>query len=184
MKHTKLEGDSLQGMLRAGLIINSHPVASSRIVGILNQLLARTVAGQGRGLLGSSGGGSGSGILVAILVRLDLSRVLLILVHGPVEDVVVLEALTDEQVAEDLAEIAVVGLVVEAQGAGVVQVDGELVGKSTAQDLSGGGHLLLHDTVVLLLLGSSLQALPREGASAEVEHHITKGLHIVTSRLL
>lgn len=41
--------------------------------------------------------------------------ILLVLVHGPVEDVIVLEAFTDEEVAEDLAEIRVVGLVVEAE---------------------------------------------------------------------
>lgn len=103
MKHTKLEGDSLQGMLRAGLILNSHPVAPSRIVRILDQLLARTVAGQGGGLLGGTGSRSGSGILVTILVRLDLSGILLVLVDGPVKDVVILEALADEQVAENLA---------------------------------------------------------------------------------
>lgn len=124
----------------------------------------------GLGLVGSS---LGNGL-----------SVLLVLVDGPVEDVVVLEALTDEEVAEDLAEVRVVGLVVEAKRAGVVEVDGELVGEATAEDLGGGGHLLLHDAVVLLLLSGSLEALPGQRAAAEVEHHVTKGLHIVTTRLL
>lgn len=109
--------------------------------------------------------------------------VLLVLVDGPVEDVVILEGLADEQVPEDLPQVRVIGLVVKTQRAGVVQVDGELVGKSPAQNLGGGGHLLLHDTVVLLLLGSRLQALPGQGTTAEVEHNVTQGLHIVTTGL-
>ena len=110
--------------------------------------------------------------------------VLLVLVDGPVEHVVVLEAFTDEEVTEDLAEVRVVGLVVEAERAGVVEVDGELVGKAAAEDLGGRGHLLLHDAVVLLLLGGSLEALPRETAAAEVEHNVAERLHVVTARLL
>ena len=110
--------------------------------------------------------------------------VLLVLVDGPVEYVVVLEAFTDEEIAEDLAEVRVVGLVIEAEGAGVVEVDGELVGEATAEDLSGSGHLLLHDAVVLLLLGSSLEALPGKRSTAEVEHNVAEGLHVVTTGLL
>lgn len=110
--------------------------------------------------------------------------VLLVLVHGPVEDVVVLEALTDEKITEDLAKVGVVGLVVEAERAGVVKVDGELVGEATAKDLGGSGHLLLHDAVVLLLLCSRLEALPREAATAEVEHDVAEGLHVIATRLL
>ena len=109
--------------------------------------------------------------------------VLLVLVDGPVEYVVVLEAFTDEEIAEDLAEVRVVGLVIEAEGAGVVEVDGELVGEATAEDLGGGGHLLLHDAVVFLLLGGRLKTLPGEGSTAEVKHDIAEGLHVVTAGL-
>mgnify|MGYP000942238230 CR=1 FL=1 len=110
--------------------------------------------------------------------------ILLVLVDGPIEDVVILEAFTDEQITEDLAEVRVVGLVVKAKRASVVEVDGELVGEATAENLGGGGHLLLHDAVVLLLLGSRLKTLPREAATAEVEHDIAERLHIVTAGLL
>lgn len=115
---------------------------------------------------------------------LDGLGVLLILVDGPVEDVVVLEALADEEITEDLAEVAVVGLIIEAEGTSVVEVDGKLVGEAAAKNLGGSGHLLLHDTVVLLLLSSSLEALPRERAAAEIEHDVAKRLHIITARLL
>ena len=110
--------------------------------------------------------------------------VLLVLVHGPIENVVVLESLADKEITEDLAEVGVVWLVVEAKGTGVVEVDGELIWESTAEDLGWSGHLLLHDAVVLLLLGGSLESLPREGATAEVKHDISEGLHVVTARLL
>ena len=46
--------------------------------------------------------------------------------HVPVEDVVVGEALAVEEVPEKLAQVRVVGFVVEAQRAAEVQVGGEL----------------------------------------------------------
>lgn len=151
--------------------------------------------------LGSSGrssagirGGSGGDVTAATLIVILGSRVacslgnglgvLLVLVNGPIEYVVVLEALANEEVTEDLAEVRVVRLVIKSEGTGVVQVDGELIGEATAEDLGRSRHLLLHDTVVLLLLGGGLQSLPREGSTTEVEHDIAKGLHIITTRLL
>lgn len=98
--------------------------------------------------------------------------ILLVLIHGPVKDVIILESLADEEIAEDLAKVRVVRLVIEAEGTGVVQVNGKLVGEATAEDLGGSRHLLLHDAVVLLLLRGSLESLPRQGTTAEVEHDI------------
>lgn len=109
--------------------------------------------------------------------------VLLVLVDSPVEDIVVLEALTNKEIAEDLAEVRVVRLVVKTQRAGVVEVDGKLVGEATAEHLGGGGHLLLHDAVVFLLLGGRLKTLPGKGTTAEVEHDVAKGLHVITTGL-
>ena len=117
-------------------------------------------------------------------VGLNSLGILLVFVDSPVEDVVVLESLTHKEIPEDLSKIGIVGLIVEAQGASVVQVDGELVGESTTEDLGRSGHLLLHDAIVLLLLRSSLQALPWERAAAEVKHDISERLHIVTAGLL
>lgn len=42
--------------------------------------------------------------------------------HVPVEDIVVGEALPVEEVAEELAQVGVVGLVIEPQGAAEVEV--------------------------------------------------------------
>jgi hypothetical protein len=121
---------------------------------------------------------------LALLVMLShCLSVLLVLVHSPVKDVVVLEALADEEITEDLAEVGVVRLVVEAKRAGVVEVDGELIGEATAEDLGRCRHLLLHDAVILLLLGGRLQTLPRETATTEVEHDISERLHVITAGL-
>lgn len=170
--------------------LNSHSGATfARVDG------ATALVSDGTG--GLSGGGSGgvrdmaaTGLVVLLRSGLvsgslgDGLGVLLVLVDGPVEDVVVLEALTDEKITEDLAEVRVVRLVVEAERPGVVQVDGELVGEATAENLGGRGHLLLHNAVILLLLSSSLEALPGEGATAEVEHNVSKRLHVITAGLL
>lgn len=185
------------------LLKHSHPVASTHgTAGVrrvdaagsaLEHLASR--AGDGVRLGGSrlaSGGSIGpgsTGLLLILGVGLSGSlgnglSVLLVLVDGPVEDVVVLESLADKEVTEDLTEIAVVGLVVEAERSGVVEVDGKLIGETTAQDLGGGGHLLLHDTVVLLLLSSRLETLPGQRASAEVKHDVAERLHVISSGLL
>lgn len=169
IKHTKLEGCSLQELYGPGLYMNSHSLGVFGGVGVTCDT---TASGGGLNLAGS---GSGS----ALSLRLRV-----VLVDGPVEDVVVLETLTDEEIAEDLAQVAVVGLVVETQRTSVVQVDGKLIGEATAQDLSWGRHLLLHDAVVFLLLGGSLETLPGQRATAKVEHDIAQGLHIITTRLL
>lgn len=118
-------------------------------------------------------------ILLILVVRVSSSLsnglgILLVLVDGPVENVVVLERLANEQVTEDLAKVGVVGLVIETKRTGVVQVDGEFVGEATAENLSGGGHLLLHDAVVLLLLSRRLQSLPRKRSTTEVKHDVAK----------
>lgn len=134
--------------------------------GALRLRVDRTpILGEAAGCLACSGLLRGAAALVVGVVGWSLQlavdarngrRVLLVLIHGPVEDVVVLEALADEEVAEDLTEVRVIRLVVKAQTASVVEVDGELIRESAAQDFSGGGHLLLHDPVILLLLGGSL----------------------------
>lgn len=147
-------------------------------------------------MLGGRSTGSGSigtgtaGLLVIILVGLLTGglgnglSILLVLVDGPIEDIVILETLTDEEITEDLSEVRVIRLVIKAEGTSVVEVDGELVGEASAQNLGGSCHLLLHDAVILLLLGSSLETLPWEGATAEVQHNVSKRLHVITAGLL
>lgn len=55
---------------------------------------------------------------------------------------------------------------------------------SAAEQVGGGSHLLLHDPVVLLLLGSSLESLPGQRAAQEVHEHVSERLEIITTSLL
>ena len=140
---------------------------------------------------GSGGVGTGtSGLFVLILGGLLTSGlgnglgILLVLVDGPIKDIVILETLTNEEITEDLSEVRVIRLVIKAEGSSVVEVDGKLVREASAENLGGSCHLLLHDAVILLLLGGSLETLPWERASAEVQHNVSERLHVVTAGLL
>jgi hypothetical protein len=105
-------------------------------------------------------------------------------VGDPIKYIVVPETLADEEITEDLSEVKVIRFVVKVEGTNVVEVDGELVGKATAKVFGRSGHLLLHDAVILVLFGSSLETLPWEGSSAEVEQNVSKRLHVITTGLL
>jgi hypothetical protein len=143
------------------------------------------------GLASSGSIGAGAARLLFILLSRLVGRslgnglsILLVFVDSPVENVIILKTLADEKITEDLAKVGVIRLVIETKGSSIVKINGEFVRESTAEDLGGSGHLLLHDTVILLLLGGSLETLPWERTSTEVEHDVSKGFHIVTARLL
>lgn len=106
------------------------------------------------------------------------------LLNAPVEHVVILEALAHEQVSEELAKVRVVGLIIEAERSTAVEVDSHLRGEAPAKKLSWSCHLLLHDSIVLLLLGGGLKSLPRQRATEEVHEHISQRLEVISSRLL
>lgn len=89
-----------------------------------------------------------------------------------------------KQVPKQLAQVRVVGLVVEAQAAAVVEVGGEVDGKALAEHLDGRGHLLLADLLVFLLLGGCLEPLPGQRAAQEVQQHVAKGLNVIPAALL
>jgi hypothetical protein len=129
---------------------------------------------RGSGNLGRVGGSLSGHILVDFLDSL---------LNRPIENVIVLETFTDEEIPEELAKVRVVGFVVESKRTAVVEVNGEFVGETTAEVFGRSRHLLLHDSVVLLLLGSSLESLPRERSTKEVHENVTERFHIVTTRL-
>jgi hypothetical protein len=104
--------------------------------------------------------------------------------NAPVKDIVVLVAFADKKVPEEFAQVRVIRLVVEAEGTSVVQEDSELVGESATEKISGSSHFLLHDAVVLLLLGGSLEALPRKRPAEEVHQHICQRLKVIAAGLL
>jgi hypothetical protein len=94
--------------------------------------------------------------------------------YGPVEDIVVLKTLANEKITEDLLEVDVIWLLIEAEGTSVVEVNGKLVRQAVAKDFGRGGHFLKHDALILSRRGSSLESLPGKGATAEVQHNISK----------
>jgi len=104
--------------------------------------------------------------------------------NTPVEDIIVLEPFSNEEVSEELAKVRVVRLVVEAECSGVVQENAKLIGEPTAEKIGGSGHLLFHDTVILLLLCRSLQALPWKCSTKEIHQDVSKGLEIIPASLL
>lgn len=137
-------------------------------------------------VFGGTGLAGGLLRLAVILLSSSLGNslsIFLVLVNCPVKYIIILKPLPNKKIAEDLSQIAVVRLVIKAQGASVVQIDGELVGKASAKNLGRSCHLLFHDSIVLLFFGGSLQTLPGQRATAEVEHNIAKRLHIITARL-
>lgn len=79
--------------------MNSHSLGVFGGVGITSN----TTTGVGRRLHLA---GSSSSSALALRFRV-------VLVDGPIKDIVVLESLANEEITEDLAEVAVVGFVVE-----------------------------------------------------------------------
>jgi hypothetical protein len=67
---------------------------------------------------------------------------------------------------------------------GIVQEDTELIGETAAKKVGRGCHLLLHNTIVLLLLCGCLEPLPQKGATKEVHEDIGERLQIITPSLL
>lgn len=56
--------------------------------------------------------------------------------------------------------------------------------EAIAQVLDGSRLLLLSNLLVLLLVGSSLEALPRQSTSEEVHENVAEGLEVIATRLL
>ena len=56
--------------------------------------------------------------------------------------------------------------------------------EAVAEILDGSSLLLLPNLLVLLLVGSSLETLPREAATEEVHEDVTQSFQVVSARLL
>lgn len=103
--------------------------------------------------------------------------------NTPIENVVILIAFANKEVTEKLAEVGVIRFVIEAKRASVVQEYAELVGESSAEEIGGRSHLFLHDAVVLLLLGSCLEALPGKSPTQEIHEDISERFEIIAASL-
>jgi hypothetical protein len=107
-----------------------------------------------------------------------------------------------ERLSEEFAQVVVVRCILEAEVANVAQILVKLLcnlltkryysnvircehtREAVAEILNRGCLLLLADLLVLLLVGSSLQALPWQTASQEVHEDVTQSFQIVPTRLL
>jgi hypothetical protein len=88
--------------------------------------------------------------------------------NTPIEDVVVLVAFMKEKVMEEFVNVRIVRCVIKAEHVSVFKEDAQFLGETTAEEISGGGHLLLHDAIILQLLGSGLESSPWEGTPKDV----------------
>ena len=129
------------------------------------------VGGHARGVAG----GGGVDLLSFELVLVD---------EVPVVNVVQLVVELHEEFLEQVAQVGVVGLFVEAQVARVGEVGRELGGEALAEHVYGGGEFLFHDALVLLVLVLGLEVLPGERAAQEVHHDVAQGLQVVAATLL
>mmetsp|Transcript_26398 Transcript_26398/g.75804 ORF Transcript_26398/g.75804 Transcript_26398/m.75804 type:complete len:296 (-) Transcript_26398:230-1117(-) len=102
----------------------------------------------------------------------------------PVEPAIVGEILAHEKVLEESAEVGVVWAVLEAQRLAVVEVRREDGGAALAELLNRGLLLALLYLCVLLLLRTSLGALPRQITLEEVDQEVAHGLQVVSPALL
>jgi hypothetical protein len=91
---------------------------------------------------------------------------------------------TGHAVEEEVLAHAVVGLLLEAQGAAVLHELEELRGVSSAEVLKTRLDLLLLNVVVFLVLGAAWESLPGQLTLDKVQEHVTDGLQVVSSGLL
>lgn len=103
---------------------------------------------------------------------------------SPIEDVVVLKSLADEQVAEEFAQVCVIRFIIKPQRPSIIQENSKLIRKPPAQNLRRSRHLLFHNTIIFLFLGGCLKALPRERSPTEIHHDISQRFEIIATRLL
>lgn len=103
--------------------------------------------------------------------------------NTPIKDVIILIAFTNKEIAEKLAEVGVIRLIIETESASIIQEDAKLVGETTTKEVSWSSHLFFHYTVVFLLLGCSLETLPRKSTTEEVHEDVSKGFKIIAAGL-
>jgi len=107
-----------------------------------------------------------------------------VLKDGPVEDVVVLEILPVEEVAEDVSKVVVVGLVLETERTTDLKVCHKLLWEAFAKHFDRRAHLSFADLLILKLFSCRLQPLPRERAAEEVHDDVAERFKVVTTALL
>ena len=115
--------------------------------------------------------------------NLDAATGCLLLDH-PVEDEVVLVTNAVEQILEQLSQVSEIRFLLELERAAVVHINCKLLREALAEGLDGGRELLITDLLILVLLGFSGEALPRQAAFVEVHEDEANGLQVISAGLL
>jgi len=82
------------------------------------------------------------------------------------------------------SQVGIVWPILKPETAGVVHLGCKLSGLVLAELLYGCTHLLLHDLLILLLLGDGLKTLPGQTAPQELHQVLTQPLQVVPPALL
>jgi len=101
------------------------------------------------------------------------------LLPGVVKDASV-EIVTLQALLEEGETCSVVGLLFELEGAAVLHEFAELTWIAPAELFQTRLDLLLFDVVVLLVLGTSWQALPRQLSLKQIEEYVADGFKIIS----
>lgn len=96
--------------------------------------------------------------------------------ENPVELPVIIVAILRHHGLEQTAQVVVVGLLFKLKVAAVLQVLHELFGNAGSQLLNSGLALFVPNSIVLLILVLSLEALPRQLAFQKVEQDVANRL--------
>jgi hypothetical protein len=119
-----------------------------------------------------------------LFLQLSQLRSVALLLKNPVELAISRPARLRHKSSPEALEIVVIRALFEIQILAVIQILVELLWRPTTQLLYGSLNLLLLDSVVLVVLVFSSEALPRQRAFQEVEQDVAKGLYIVSPSLL
>ena len=111
--------------------------------------------------------GSLAGCAIALLATKSVTSLL----FEPIEVVVVLEALTVEQVLEDGSEGVVVWSLFESESSDLLHVGDELIWNLSAQFLQSHLALLSSNHFILLFLIGNFHSLPGQIAPHEIDQH-------------
>lgn len=124
-------------------------------------------------------------LILLVLLLLLLPRIILRkFKHVPVEDIIIRESLSMEEVPQQLPQVRIVWFLFKSQGTAVGEVGTKLGRIPVTQDFNGSGHLLFTNSLIFLPLCCCPQSLPREGSSVEVHQDEAKRLQVISSRLL
>jgi len=101
--------------------------------------------------------------------------------NDPVVLIVILVAVSLEEILEHVSHGTVLRSLIESQVSALAQILGELDWIAFAEHFDRGGQFLFLDAFILVTLVVSLESLPRKHASQEIHDQIADALHVVSA---